>query len=341
MQNIIDQLMVFAAEYGLKLIFLTALAASVLLASSARADTVVLKNGDRITGEGCSAAKGKLTIKTDYTEKVELDLSAVEKLIFDIPVTVVFADGTKKEMIALSAAEIAAGTIVTINPPLPKIWGVDISAGYSLNSGNSRNEDVSVQITVRRLIEDLCRLTAQGEYFRGTAEDKDTGEDETVTDRGAGSLQADLFLIEDGYLYGRTEASYDKMKDLDRRIDNGLGLGYMVFRTDDASVDLEAGASYIDSKYDDGTKDHGLFLRLAENGKLKINERLALVESVEYKPKVKDFDNYLINAEAGVRVSLGSNLYFKVSVIDRYDNNPAAGKKRNDVSVIGSLGLAL
>ena len=322
-------------------IFLTGLVISAFLACSARADTVLLKNGDLITGEGCSVAKGKVALKTDYAEKVELDLSAVEKLSFDQPVKVVLSDGTEKEVTEISSAEIAEGKIEKVNPPLPKIWGLDLSAGYSLNRGNSKTGDTSLQLTVMRLIEKICRLTAHGEYFHGTAEDRDTGQDETVTDRGAGSLQADLFLIEDGYLYGRTELSYDKMKDLDRRIDNGLGLGYVVFRTDDASIDLEAGASYIDSKYDDGTKDHGIFLRLAENGELKINERLALVESVEYKPKTKDFKDYLINAEAGVRVSLGSNLYFKVSVIDRYDNNPAAGKKRNDVSVIGSLGLAI
>ncbi len=322
-------------------IFLTGLAASVLLVFSARADTITLKNGDRITGENCSAANGKVSLKTGYAEKVELDLAAIENLSFDRPAKVILSDGTKKEVSEISSAEIAEGKIDKVNPPLPRIWGVDVSAGYSLNRGNSKAEDASVQFTVMRLIKKICRLTAHGEYFHGTAEDQDTGEDDTVTDRGVGSFQADLFLIENGYLYGRTEVSYDKMKDLDRRIDNGLGLGYVVFQTDDLSLDLETGASYIDSKYDDGTKDHGIFLRLAENGEMRINERLALVESVEYKPKTKDFRDYLINAEAGVRVSLGSNLYFKVSVIDRYDNSPAVGKKRNDVSVIGSLGLAI
>lgn len=305
------------------------------------ADTIVLKNGDRISGKDCSVRDGKATITTDYAEKITAGLSSVEKVRFDTPVTAESKDGVKRKISELTPDKIAAAGIVTVNVPPPPRWTLDLSAGYALNSGNSNTEDVNVQLTVVRLIEEMLRLTLHGEYFWGTAEDEDTGKDETVTDRGLASLQADLFLIENGYLYGRTEYSYDKMNDLDRRIDNGIGCGYQIWNTGKAVLDVEAGAAYIDSKYDDESREHGVYLRLAEHGQLKVNDRVMLLESVEYKPKGENFNRYLINASASIRVTLMSNLYFQVSVIDRYDNTPAAGKERNDVAVISSLGFNL
>ena len=325
----------------MKQIMLIGLMMSAFLTASAGADTVILKNGDQLSGKDCSVSGEKVTLQTDYAKKVELDLAAVEKITYQEPVRLIYLDGSEEEVRELIIAELDFTRIDAVNPPRLPVWSLDLNAGYSLNSGNSNTQDVNLQVTVVRLIKESYRLTGHGEYFWGTAEDKDTGKDDTVTDRGLASLQADLFLIKNGYLYGRSEISYDKMKDLNRRLDNGLGLGYQVYQTDDAFIDLEAGSSYIDSKYDDGTGDHGIYLRLAENGELKINNRLVFYESVEYKPKVDNYNDYLLNAEAGIRVSLTAGLYFKVSVIDWYDNTPAAGKKRNDVSVISSLGLAL
>lgn len=325
----------------LKLIMLSGLLSAAFIISPAEAATVILKNGDRVTAKSCSISENKVKLKTDFAGKLEVDLSAVEKITYEQPVRIIYRDGKEGTVTELARAEFNFTDIKAVNPPRPAVWSLDISAGYSLNSGNSNTQDVNFQVTVARLIEETCRLTAHGEYFWGKKKDEDTGADNTVTDHGLASLQADLFLIKNGYLYGRSEISFDRMKDLDRRLDNGLGGGYQILKMECAFIDLEAGASYIDSKYDDRTRDHGVFLRLAENGEWKVNDRVALVESVEYKPKCKDFNDYLLNAEAGIRVSLGTNLYFKVSVIDRYDSTPAAGKKRNDVSVIGSLGVAL
>lgn len=308
---------------------------------SGAADTVILQNGDRISGKDCSVRNGKAAITTDYAKTVTVDLSSVEKISFDSPVPAETKDGTKRTVTELTTEEITAGGIVMVNVPPPPPWTLDLSAGYALNSGNSNTEDVNIQLTVVRLVEKMLRLTLHGEYFWGTAEDDNTGKDETVTDRGLASLQADIFLIDNGYTYARSEYSYDKMNDLDRRIDNGLGIGYQVLNTDDYSLNLEAGADYIDSKYDDGSKEHGIYIRLAENSQFKLNDRLMFIQSIEYKPRGKNFNDYLLNASASIRVSLMTNLYFKVSVIDRYDNNPAAGKKPNDVAVISSLGFNL
>ncbi len=220
-------------------------------------------------------------------------------------------------------------------------WLIDLSAGYSMNRGNSDTQNLLARAAAIKQFEETWKLTGKGEYAWGKTKDQETREYEQTADRGQLSGQADLFLIENGFLYGRSEASYDRIKDLDRRLDSGLGIGYNVWRREENFAALEAGVSYIDSKYENGATDHGLFLRMAQNGALKINERVTLIESVEYKPKFEDFNDYLLTAEAALRVSLSGALYFQLTATSRYDNNAPEGVERNDLSMIASLGLSI
>lgn len=220
-------------------------------------------------------------------------------------------------------------------------WLIDLSAGYALSRGNSDTSDFLARAAVIKKFEETWQLIAKGEYAWGEVKDQDTGEYNKTADRGLLSGQANFFVIESGYLYGRSEASYDKIKKLDRRLENGIGGGYDLYRKDKTYNALEAGVAYIDSKYENDQRDHGIYLRLAQNGALVINERVTLIESVEYKPKFEDFKDYLLNAEVSLRVGLFSQLYFMLSVTDRYDNTPADGTKRNDLSVISSLGVSI
>ncbi len=220
-------------------------------------------------------------------------------------------------------------------------WLIDLSAGYSLSRGNSDTADFLARAAVIKKFEETWELIGKGEYAWGEVKNQDTGEYDKTADRGSVSGQANLFVIESGFLYGLSAASYDKIKKLDRRLENGVGIGYEIYRKDKTFLAPELGASYIDSRYEDGQRDHGVYLRLAENGALVINERVTLIESVEYKPKFEDFKDYLLNGEVALRVGLFSQVYFMLSVTDRYDNTPAAGTKRNDLSVISSLGVSI
>jgi putative salt-induced outer membrane protein YdiY len=312
-----------------------------LAAARSPADTVVLKNGDRVSGTNCSVSGQTVTVATDYAKEVKLDLAAVEKLTFDRPVKMILSDGREKELAEISSSDSDFGLITAVNPPPPKIWSLDAGAGFNLSQGNSDTRDANLQMTIVRFIEKSYRLSGHGEYFWGEVKNKSTDEFDKTSDRGALWLQGDLSLIEKGYLYGRSEASYDKIKQITRRLDNGLGLGYEIHRSADSFLDAELGASYIDTKYEDDTKDHGVFLRLAEKGELALNDVVSLVENASYKPKVDDFNDYLLNAEAGVKVSLTAVLYLKLSVVDAYDSIPPAGTERNDVSLLSFLGVTL
>ena len=109
-------------------------------------------------------------------------------------------------------------------------WLIDFSAGYSLSRGNSDTSDFLARAAVIKKFEEIWELIVKGEYAWGEVKDQDTGDYDKTADRGLISAQANIFVIDNGFLYGRSEESYDKIKKLDRRLDNGIGLGYDLYR---------------------------------------------------------------------------------------------------------------
>ena len=66
-----------------------------LLSCSAWADVLVLKNGDRITGDIKSIWDGEVSIEPLYSDEFEVDVSAVEYIESDREFDLELADGSQ------------------------------------------------------------------------------------------------------------------------------------------------------------------------------------------------------------------------------------------------------
>ena len=78
-------------------------------------------------------------------------------------------------------------------------------------------------------------------------------------------------------------------------------------------------------------------LRLAERFEHKLNDRARVWQSAEFLPQVDDFSNYVIVAEVGVEADLTEKLSLRSFIQDNYDNDPARGRKKNDVRLVTAL----
>src|SRR5262245_63656743 len=70
------------------------LAAFTLLHAPLFADTVKLKNGDRITGKVVNLLEGKLTIKTDAMGEIKIDVAQIDTIATDEPLSIDLPDGS-------------------------------------------------------------------------------------------------------------------------------------------------------------------------------------------------------------------------------------------------------
>jgi hypothetical protein len=75
------------------------LALSLVAAGPAVADEILFLNGDRLTGKIVGAEGGKLTIKTDSSGDVTVDLSKVKTFSTDEPITLKTGDRTLRSKV--------------------------------------------------------------------------------------------------------------------------------------------------------------------------------------------------------------------------------------------------
>ena len=61
-----------------------------------RADTVVLKNGDRLTGTAVKLEGGKLTFKTAYADAIAIAWDQISSLKVDKPLVLPLDKGNKR-----------------------------------------------------------------------------------------------------------------------------------------------------------------------------------------------------------------------------------------------------
>jgi hypothetical protein len=80
-------------------------------------------------------------------------------------------------------------------------------------------------------------------------------------------------------------------------------------------------------------------LRVAQRFEHKFNDHARLWQNVEFLPQTDKPDNFLVNAEIGMETTLTRQLSLQVYVQDSFANQPAPGRKNNDVKLVSALAI--
>lgn len=226
-----------------------------------------------------------------------------------------------------------------------------LNAGLTLTDGNSETLAANVGLKTEGEKEGLGSVLAGAEFNYGesTVQTKTTDEAgvETVAEKDEKTVEnAKLFANVKKTLSPRTfmsldgTAAYDDVADIDYRATLGPGLGAYLVKNDRRELTLEAGPAYLWEKVG-GARDDYLALRFAERYACQALKNAKLVQSLEYLPEAEDFDNYLLVGEIGVEAAMSDRLSLRVVLQSKYDNTPAEGKERNDLSLIAGIGMHL
>ncbi len=334
---------------------LIVLACLVLCAQISHGDEILLKNGDRISGKIQHLVDGKLAFKADVAGPVTVDLSDIQTLSSDDPITVNLKDGTglyQKVMsaelnrfaidgtVTTKAQEFAVSDIVSINPPIkpmPK-WKGDISVGITSTHGNTTTEMFSANANLTKRTE-KDRTTVSTDYAKGTQKDQNTGEDVTIEDWWRAKGKYDYFFTKKmyGYLDGRYEK--DAIAELDRRMIIGLGAGYQWIESDDMNFSSEFGLASLYEKFDNQTDSSSeISLQLGYNFDKKLRKNIKFVHDLTYYPAIDSFSNYLLTTTAGLRADFTETFFITLKTIFNYDSTPAIGAHKTDVKYFLGLG---
>jgi putative salt-induced outer membrane protein len=251
-----------------------------LLGVSARADQVVLKNGDRITGtivksDVTSDDKIKTTVlvvKTEFAGEVSIQWDAVASIVSGEPLhlelkdgqtvvgTVTTNDGGKYDVTTKDTGEVVTpkDTIVAVrnddeqkvhdaeidrlrNPHLTDFWSGLVDTGLSVTRGNSATLSYNLAAkAVRQTTRDKISVYTTAIY----ATDDTTPPSRTTAHNILGGVRGDFNLSERVFVFGFTDFEYDEFQHLDLRNTLGGGAGYHVYKSANSTFDVFGGADY-------------------------------------------------------------------------------------------------
>ena len=249
-----------------------------LLGVSARADQVVLKNGDRITGtivktdvKADDKTKTILVIKTDFAGDIPVLWDAVASVVSAEPLHLQLKDGQtivgpvttsndKFDVSTTTTGEVAASkdAVVAVrndaeqksyddtvyrlqHPRLTDFWSGLLDTGLSVTRGNSSTLSFTLAgKAVRQTDRDKISVYTTAVY----ASDDTTPPSRTTAHAIQGGLRGDLNVSDKVFVFGFTDNQYDEFQHLDLRNTLGGGAGYHVIKSENTTFDVFGGGDF-------------------------------------------------------------------------------------------------
>ncbi|WP_171035245.1 DUF481 domain-containing protein [Limnobacter alexandrii] len=321
-----------------------------LFSNPVNAANVLLKNGDRLSGEVIKLSDNILTLKSPLFGEVQLPWKQVLELQSDEGVTVKLKDGsTAKGKVTLSqqgeliidqgdlgrSRPLQRADIAMFNPPV-----VDNSVKYTgranlggvFNRGNSEDDALNFDA-------ELIARTPESRYTVAAEVNEAESAGVTTTSNRYLLTQYDAFLSEKDYLFVNAKGEQDELADLNLRTSLGAGYGYQFFETELAKLSTEYGLAYVNEDYIVAPDESFPSLSLGLNYERKFwDKRLVFFNNNDLSISLEDTADALFKTKIGLRVPIVENVNVATQLNVDYDNMPPPGVKKTDSSLIFSVG---
>ncbi|MFJ2530488.1 DUF481 domain-containing protein [Pseudomonas helmanticensis] len=277
------------------------------------ADTVWLKNGDKLSGTITVFDGGKLLIQTKYAGAVTIDWKEVKTLDSDQHLLVKQDAYTGEVSKSLTAAE--DGKVTLANGEAPKtvelasiqqilkpkpvvedlVWkgNVDLALDYQRAEKDTDDYDVGFKTTARH---GRWRHTAEGEYNR------EVQDDETTTNNWRAEYALDRFLTDQWFWQGRLNYKRDHIEELARQRVVGTGPGYQFWDDELGAFSLGSLLNRTDYEYRDGSKDNFYSVAMKwDYNRYLIGKKVEFFTNGEVGKPLSGVADYALDAEMGLR----------------------------------------
>jgi putative salt-induced outer membrane protein YdiY len=330
-----------------------------LLVTLSNAEQVMLKNGDRLTGDIVSMDGKKLVVHTSYAGDVPIEWSEVSQFSSDKPLVVTRTDkqvlsgtvNTEGQDVIITTAQGAqkltladvsamrspadqAAYEKSLHPRMLEGWAGGGSFGFALARGNSETTNLALAF-------DAKRKTAKDTWVVDAASiySTDAKLNATTANSFQGLIRYDHNLTKRWFAYGAFAGGYDALQDLNYRIMPGAGLGYHAIATDRTTLDLLGGLGYTRESYTTGLTNNLFTATLGDEFAYKLFKSTTVIQNLYYLPALNDTRIYHINGNFGLATKLNGWLTSNLNFNDRYNSAPVLHNKKNDVLFTAGVGF--
>jgi hypothetical protein len=277
------------------------------------ADTVWLKNGDKITGNIKLFDGGKLLIETSYGGSIPVAWNQVKTLESAQPLMVKQDQYTGEVAKSLQAAD--DGKVTLTNGDAPKtvelasiqqmlkpkpiitdlVWkgNVDVAMDFQKAENDTDDYNIAFKTSARH---GQWRHNAEGDYNR------ESQDDVVSTDNWSAEYSIDRFLTEKFFWDGRVSYKRDKIEDLSRQREVGTGPGYQFWDDELGAFKLGVLLNRTDYEYITGRKEN--FYSVAgtwDYNRYLIGKKVEFFTNGELGKPLESVADYALDAEAGLR----------------------------------------
>jgi putative salt-induced outer membrane protein YdiY len=335
-----------------------------------RADTVVLKNGDRLTGTAVKLEGGKLTFKTAYADAIAIAWDQVANLKVDKPLvlpqdkgnlTVSSIERTDAGLVVTTASgnstmDVSAVTVLrtpadqaayeaSLRPRWGHAWTVAANASLALAKGNSDTETFGAGFTaIRATRTDKTSLNFSSLYGR------DNKADITSANTVGGGLRYDHNLNPKLFVFGSGDFLTNALQDLDFRSTLSGGFGWHALKSKNQALDLMGGVAWTHENYSavatadtttPASTNSFAALNFGEQYTWKMNASSVLTEQANFFPDMNNLGQIQFNVNSSFSTKIAKMFNWVTTFTDNYTSFPPAGTLNNDLTLTTGLGVTL
>lgn len=319
-----------------------------------RADTLLLKNGDRLSGTILSLVSGKLDFESAYAGKIKIDWQQVDRFATESKALFVLRDDNTINGIAalqeknseivivvgevLKTAALSPADIIAINPPKieqkPVKMEGRVNVGSVFRSGNNDTSNVHFD-------SEIIARTLSNRYTAGVVFNWGESQDVETESNFAGRLKYDHFINQKWYLASSASFLTDRFKDLNLRSFFGVGLGYQFWESEIKNLSLEFGGDYFNEDYMLAPDESFPAAHFNTNfDHLLFNNNLQFFHKHQLYVGLEDIQNLLFQAQTGLRLPIFNQINATIQYNFDWDNSPAKSKVRTDEAWLLNMGYS-
>ena len=338
-----------------------AVAAALLASLPLRAEPVVLilKNGDRISGELTAEDDSKVTVRSPVVGKLRIaksEISKRERPLAPAPVAtppsaavppVAAVKTTPPATARKPGAPVAPAPVPTGELPgglaryVPEWtrpfltnWHGNVQLGMDVGFGTTDRKTFYINGSASHAWNRVRNL-ADFHVAYGSLNAVQSA------NRMDGSMKTDLDLSRSRrlYVYNQGGTGYDEIRHVSLEFHEGAGLGYKILQRPKLIINGETGMQYEHQTYLNAPQRSFVSLRLGENMTWKISDKLSVTQRLAYTPDIADFGEFRVRFDLGVGYPLFKRVTLNLNVIEQYDAKPPLGVDKNDLQVQSTLGI--
>jgi putative salt-induced outer membrane protein YdiY len=322
---------------------------SIIIPRAALGDTVVVENGDVLTGEVDSIAGGRLVLSTTYAGDVVIDMAAVREIKTEGNYTLRLQD---KRVVGRLASVDGAPVAITANANIPfaiedlvlatqsklaftslvREWDSRVDLALALSSGNSTAESYNTLIE-----SDYKRdRTAHQITLLVNTEDSEGLKTKDQLDLDYGFK---LFLSDQWFSSANAEYFSDPIKDVDQRISVGMGAGYQFVDNSFGALSTELGLSAVQEELDGDDEVSPAIRWGLDYNRYFFAKRVELFHRQSLLIIPEDDRGQVLSSSSGLRFALNHRIDTAFRVDLNYETDPTPGNEKTDTTYTLGLGI--